>query len=47
MLSLDCQKCSQRKLCEKRFITVTKGEFVYCIDGSRHLVDVNKEWLDE
>ncbi len=45
MLSLDCQQCPQKKLCEKRFVTVDKGQFVYCPDGSRHLVDVNIEWI--
>lgn len=45
MLSRNCVSCTQKKLCGKRFITVEKGEFVYCPDGSRHLVDVNSEWV--
>lgn len=45
MLSRNCDGCTQRKLCQKRFITVEKGDFVYCPDGSRQLVDINNGWL--
>jgi predicted SprT family Zn-dependent metalloprotease len=45
MLSRDCDGCGQKTLCNKRFITVRKGEFVYCKDGSKHLVDINQEWI--
>ena len=41
MLSRDCDGCTQQKLCKKRFIQVEKGNFVYCPDGDRHLVDCN------
>jgi hypothetical protein len=39
MLSLDCHGCPQMRLCQVRFKLVQKGEFVYCEDGTRHLVD--------
>lgn len=39
MLSRDCDGCPHRKACHNRFIQVKKGEFVYCSDGDRHLVD--------
>lgn len=47
MLSKDCYKCPNRirKQCEIRFVTVKKGEFVYCADGSRHLVELNGDWI--
>lgn len=45
MLSRDCDGCGQISTCKKRFMTVRKGEFVYCNDGSRHLVDVEQEWI--
>jgi len=45
MLSKNCNGCSQRKLCDTRFIQVKKNEFVYCPDGSRQLVDINEEWI--
>ena len=38
-LSNCCRGCSQRRFCETRFIQVRKGEFIYCPDGSRLLVD--------
>lgn len=39
MLSRCCDGCPEMNRCKKRFITVKKGEFVYCPDGSRNLVD--------
>ncbi len=39
MLSRDCDGCSQLKACNKRYGKVTKGEKVYCPDGTAHLVD--------
>ncbi len=39
MLSRDCDGCSQLKSCKKRYGKVTKGEKVYCPDGTVHLVD--------
>ena len=45
MLSRDCYGCANAKNCRKRYLQVKKGEFVYCLDGSRHLVDVNEEWI--
>lgn len=45
MLSRSCDGCENQKLCKKRFVSVKKGEFVYCPDGSRHLVDINPEWI--
>lgn len=49
MLSKDCYKCpygtSCVRKCRQRYINVGKGEFVYCADGSAHLVDINEEWI--
>jgi hypothetical protein len=39
MLSRDCDGCSQLKACSKRYRKVAKGEKVYCLDGTAHLVD--------
>lgn len=39
MLSRDCDGCSQLRVCHKRYERVTKGEKVYCPDGTAHLVD--------
>lgn len=39
MLSRDCDGCSQQCRCRVRFALVVEGEFVYCPDGGRHLVD--------
>ena len=39
MLSRDCDGCSQHKACSTRFCKVSKGEKVYCPDGTVHLVD--------
>jgi hypothetical protein len=39
MLSRDCDGCSQLRICSKRFKNVSKGEKVYCSDGTLHLVD--------
>ena len=39
MLSRNCDNCPLIKKCKIRFINVKKGEFVYCPDGSRQLVD--------
>ncbi len=39
MLSRDCDGCSQLKKCSKRYKKVGKGEKVYCLDGTAHLVD--------
>ncbi|MFA5365595.1 MAG: hypothetical protein WC325_10495 [Candidatus Bathyarchaeia archaeon] len=39
MLSRDCDACGQMRLCQKRFVLVQKGEFVFCLDGTVHLVD--------
>lgn len=53
MLSKNCDGCPEIQKCKIRFINVKKGEFVYCKDGSRHLVDCegiytemnNRKWL--
>lgn len=45
MLSHDCHDCKQILSCKKRFVNVRKGEFVYCPDGDRHLVDIDEEWI--
>ena len=39
MLSRDCGGCSQLKTCSRRYRIVSKGEKVYCSDGTAHLVD--------
>jgi hypothetical protein len=39
MLSKCCDGCYLRYRCETQFESVKKGEFVYCPDGSRNLVD--------
>jgi hypothetical protein len=39
MLSRDCDGCPQLKMCSKRYRAVNKGEKVYCLDGTAHLVD--------
>ena len=43
MLSRDCDACSQMFDCKRRFQRVTKGEKVFCPDGTAHLVDVDSE----
>jgi len=45
MLSRSCDGCYEQRKCKTRFANVKKGEFVYCPDGSRQLVDMNQEWL--
>jgi predicted SprT family Zn-dependent metalloprotease len=45
MLSRDCDGCSQRKPCSKRFDIAEKGEKVYCPDGTAHLVDASKSTI--
>lgn len=45
MLAKKCIDCKNKKSCSLRFITVKKGEFVYCNDGSKLLVDINNEWM--
>ncbi len=47
MISRDCYKCpfKEQRNCRQRFINVRKGEFVYCPDGDRHLVDIDEEWI--
>lgn len=39
MLSRDCDGCSQRKDCDRRYRKVEFGGKVSCPDGTRHLVD--------
>lgn len=39
MLSRDCDGCSQQRSCRVRYNKVTKGQKVYCPDGTAHLVD--------
>jgi predicted SprT family Zn-dependent metalloprotease len=39
MLSRDCDGCAQLHICSKRYRNVTRGEKVYCQDGTAHLVD--------
>ena len=41
MLSRDCDGCPLKMFagCEQRFRTVHIGEFVYCPNGDKHLVD--------
>jgi len=43
MLSRICIKCKDKSSCAKRFVNARKGEFVYCPDGSKILIDV--EWI--
>lgn len=45
MLSRACISCSEKIKCKKRFVNVRKGEFVYCPDGARQLVDINENWI--
>lgn len=45
MLSRNCDGCPEMRRCKERFVNVRKGEFVYCPNGSRQLVDINEEWL--
>lgn len=45
MLSRNCDGCTRLHKCQTRFIQAKKGDFVYCPDGSRHLVDVNEDWI--
>jgi hypothetical protein len=45
MLSKSCYGCRNVKSCRVRYVTVRKGEFVYCADGTRNLVDINEEWI--
>lgn len=39
MLSRDCDGCARLRGCAVRFMLVRKDEYVYCEDGTRHLVD--------
>jgi hypothetical protein len=39
MLSRDCDGCELHWQCNARFRKVTKGMFVECPSGERHLVD--------
>ncbi|HTY74184.1 MAG TPA: hypothetical protein VMD05_01300 [Candidatus Nanoarchaeia archaeon] len=39
MLSRDCDGCPTLRACSKRYRSVSKGEKVYCSDGTAHLVD--------
>jgi hypothetical protein len=39
LISRDCDGCSQLKSCKIRYEKVTKGEKVYCPDGTAHLID--------
>jgi hypothetical protein len=39
MLSRDCDGCSQHRSCRVRYDKVSKGQKVYCPDGTVHLVD--------
>lgn len=40
MLSRDCDGCELQLFeCKRRYTKVTKGEKVYCPDGTAHLVD--------
>ena len=39
MLSRNCDGCSQMKPCNRRYVVVEKGNYVYCPDGTAHLVD--------
>jgi hypothetical protein len=41
MLSRDCDGCELHHPCVERYKKVTKGEKVYCPDGTAHLVDEN------
>lgn len=39
MLSRDCDGCSNLKACSIRYRKATKGDKVYCPDGTVHLID--------
>lgn len=39
MLSKSCDGCSQMQSCKIRYQRVQIGGFVYCEDGTKHLVD--------
>jgi len=41
MLSRDCYGCEMLSACSERYRRVSKGEKVYCPDGTAHLVDQN------
>jgi hypothetical protein len=41
MLSRDCDGCSNMQLeCKQRYGKASKGDKVYCPDGTAHLIDV-------
>jgi oxalate decarboxylase/phosphoglucose isomerase-like protein (cupin superfamily) len=39
MLSRDCDGCTMLKACSIRYKKTTKGDKVYCPDGTAHLID--------
>jgi hypothetical protein len=39
MLSRDCDGCSKHKECNNRYQKASKGDKVYCPDGTAHLID--------
>ena len=39
MLSRDCDGCSIQKECCRRYKRASKGDKVYCPDGTAHLID--------
>jgi hypothetical protein len=39
VLSRDCDGCAQIRSCGQRYVIVKKHNFVYCPDGTAHLVD--------
>jgi hypothetical protein len=45
LLSRCCDGCAKIPECKIRFSKVARGEFVYCSDGTPHLVDSGSEEL--
>ena len=39
MLSRDCDGCSMLNQCSVRYKKTSKGDKVYCPDGTAHLID--------
>ena len=39
VLSRDCDACELQRRCQVRYGRVVKGEFVFCPNGERKLVD--------
>jgi hypothetical protein len=38
MLSKDCADCAQLEACSRRYSKASKGEKIYCLDGTPRIV---------